>query len=283
MSEPSVAETCRAALQRLAPAAPVVETGSFDPSVPGAPRPGPIPSGPLAPGSWLLCATHEAVGPLWPGIDAAFGLRAGAARVLARRVPAGDTTFRADLALFGSLPGTVVAAPTDGPQVAKVVQTLLERSGPAYVRLPADGPALPGEAGFSFGRAPERRAGTDLAVWAVGSMLAPALALAERLHGIGIEARVLDGASVKPLDVPAVLRAARETGAILTVEEHPASYGVGAAVAAVAAGSYPVPVRRVGWPDLADGRDVPASAFEIGPARLDEEAWELLKARGKVH
>jgi hypothetical protein len=283
MSGPSVAETCRAALQRLAPGAPVVETSSFDPSRPGSPRTGTVPSGPLGPGTWVLCATHEAVGSLWPGIDASFGTRAGAARVLARRVPAADTVPRADLALFGALPGTVVAAPTDGPQVAKVVQTLLERSGPAYVRLPADRPALPGEAGFSFGRAPERRSGSDLAVWAVGSTLGPALALAERLHGIGIEARVLDGASVKPLDVPSVMKAARETGAILTVEEHPASYGVGAAVAAVTAGSYPVPVRRVGLPDLAGGAEVPASAFEIAPARLDEEAWELLKARGKVH
>jgi transketolase C-terminal domain/subunit len=89
-------------------------------------------------------------------------------------------------------------------------------------------------------------------------------------------------ASVKPIDAPALLRAARDTGAILVVEEHTVVTGLGEAVAATVAENFAVPVRRVGVPDLFEmPSETPGG---LGPAgdRLRDEAWELLRLRGKV-
>ncbi|MCI4360778.1 MAG: transketolase family protein, partial [Thermoplasmata archaeon] len=120
---------------------------------------------------------------------------------------------------------------------------------------------------------------------AVGAMVARALDVAEELHRVGVEARVLDLASVKPFDQKALLKAARETGAILTMEEHSVLTGVGSLVAAATSENYPVPVRRLGVPDLFGESGDPWTLMDrygLSKERALEEAWDLLKMRGKV-
>ena len=96
---------------------------------------------------------------------------------------------------------------------------------------------------------------------------------------------MLDFASVKPFDEPALLRAARDTGAILVLEEHSVLTGVGALVAATTSENYPVPVRRLGIPDLfpeSVDPGAPLDRYGLSAERVRDEAWELLRARGKV-
>jgi transketolase len=190
-----------------------------------------------------------------------------------------------DIGLMRDLPGMTVVVPADVPTTEAATRVLAGVPGPAYLRL--TGEPLPniGHDTFQVGRAPVVRSGADLTVVAIGAFVSRALVLAEELGRVGVSVRVLDFASVKPFDEKALLRAARETGAILTMEEHSVLTGVGALVASATAEEYPVPVRRVGVPDLVlepgepqEGRDRHGMSVE----RCLEEAWTLLKARGKV-
>ncbi len=190
-----------------------------------------------------------------------------------------------DVGAMRGLPGMAVVVPADGPTVRSATYALHDRPGPAYLRL-ARGRLPPVTDGsFAVGRAAELRAGSDLTLVALGAMVAPALEVAEALGAIGVSVRVLDWASVKPCDEPALLRAARDTGAILVLEEHSVATGVGEMVAATTAENYPVPVRRVGLPDLFGESADPGATrgrYGFGLDRLRDEAWELLRARGKV-
>jgi transketolase len=190
-----------------------------------------------------------------------------------------------DLGLMRGLPGMTVIVPADAPTARAATFSVHERAGPAYVRL-TDGylPAVT-DGTFRIGKAAELRSGSDLTVVAVGSLVARALALAEELAQVGVSARVLDFASVKPFDEPALLRAARDTGAILVLEEHSVLTGVGALVASTTSENYPVPVRRVGIPDVFGESGDPSALLDrygMSLERIRDEAWELLRTRGKV-
>jgi len=199
-------------------------------------------------------------------------------------VGAAPPALRDDVGAFRSLPGMTVVAPADGPTVGTAVEALVSHEGPAYLRLPEE-TALPVTDGsFLLGRAHELRGGSDLTIVALGPTVARAVELAEDLLRVGLGARVLDVASVKPFDQAAILRAARDTGAILVVEPAPLATGVGALVAAMTSESYPVPVRCLGladaWPTAADRASLDAAGLSL--ERLRDEAWELLRRRGKV-
>jgi transketolase len=190
-----------------------------------------------------------------------------------------------DLGLMRGLPGMTVIAPADAPSARAATFAVAERSGPAYVRLSRENLPTVTNGAFQIGRAPELRAGTDLTIVAVGALVARGLEVAEELAKVGISTRVLDFASVKPFDEPALLRAARDTGAILVLEEHTVLTGVGALVAATTSENYPVPVRRVGVPDVfGESGEGWALLDQYGMSleRIRDEAWELLKLRGKV-
>ncbi|MCI4318342.1 MAG: transketolase family protein, partial [Thermoplasmata archaeon] len=133
-----------------------------------------------------------------------------------------------DIGLMRDLPGMAVVVPADAPTTQSAVRVLAGASGPAYLRL--TGEPLPniGHDSFQLGRAAVVHSGTDLTIVAVGAFVARALDVAEELGRVGVSVRVLDFASVKPFDEKALLRAARETGAILTMEEHSVLTGVGA-------------------------------------------------------
>ncbi len=188
-----------------------------------------------------------------------------------------------DLDVMRAVPGMTVAAPADGPSASAALLAVAARDGPAYVRLPSAAARTVTEGRFALGRAEELRSGSDLAIVAYGGAVARALDVAGALARGGVSARVLDVASLKPLDEAAVLRAARDTGAVLTMEEHALLGGIGETVAAAVAENAPVPVRRVGVPDVFVGSGAAElDRAGLGAERALDEAWELLRLRGKV-
>ena len=158
-----------------------------------------------------------------------------------------------DLALMSAIPGMVVVNPCDGPEMRRAVKALLDYDGPAYLRLGrmAVESVTDETQGYEFtlGKAAMLRDGADVTLAATGLMVQRALAAAEMLAAKGVSARVLDFHTIKPLDTEAVLAAARETGCIVTSEEHSVIGGLGSAVASVCAENCPVPVVRHGVMD----------------------------------
>ena len=158
-----------------------------------------------------------------------------------------------DLALMSAIPGMVVVNPCDGPEMRRAVKALLDYDGPAYLRLgrmavESVTDETPGYE-FTLGKAAMLRDGADVTLAATGLMVQRAMTAAEMLAAKGVSARVLDFHTIKPLDTEAVLAAARETGCIVTSEEHSVIGGLGSAVASVCAENCPVPVVRHGVMD----------------------------------
>lgn len=157
-----------------------------------------------------------------------------------------------DVTLMRVLPNMTVLVPADAVEAAACVRAAADLPGPVYVRLSrAATPVVFGEGyRFEIGRAAVLREGTDLAVVACGTVVAAALEAAERLAAEGVEARVIDMATVKPLDEERLVAAARECGAILAVEEHQAAGGLGGAIAELLARRFPVPVEFAAVQDV---------------------------------
>ena len=158
-----------------------------------------------------------------------------------------------DLALMSAIPGMVVVNPCDGPEMRRAVKALLDYDGPAYLRLgrmavESVTDETPGYE-FTLGKAAMLRDGADVTLAATGLMVQRAMTASEMLAAKGVSARVLDFHTIKPLDTEAVLAAARETGCIVTSEEHSVIGGLGSAVASVCAENCPVPVVRHGVMD----------------------------------
>lgn len=147
-----------------------------------------------------------------------------------------------DVALACALPGFTVVVPADGVTAAAATRTMVDREGPFFLRCgrPKVPQIYPDESRFHLGKANELREGNDVTIIANGIMVAMALDAAEGLSTEGVEARVLDMHTVKPIDVAAIERAANETGAVIVAEEHLAYGGLGATVAMVLAERKPV-------------------------------------------
>lgn len=157
-----------------------------------------------------------------------------------------------DVALACSLPGFVVCVPSDEYQTRAAVEAAYRHKGPVYIRTgrpkaPVIYDGVPQD--FEFGRATVVREGTDATIVANGLMVGAAVVAHEKLRREGISVRVLDMATVKPLDEDAIRRAAEETGAIVTAEEHLIHGGLGARVAQVVCRTHPVPMEFVGLND----------------------------------
>ena len=152
-----------------------------------------------------------------------------------------------DVALACALPGVTVIVPADGPSTTKATAAMLEANGPTYLRLGRAKSAIvyPNGCDFEIGKANQLRDGDDVTIIANGLMVAPALDAATELAKSGISARVLDMHTVKPVDEQAIIKAARETRAIVVAEEHLAHGGLGSVVAMVTGRSAPVPLAFV--------------------------------------
>lgn len=158
-----------------------------------------------------------------------------------------------DFALMRVLPGMLVCCPCDGHEMRLAVEALLNYEGPAYLRLQRSvedifTDEIPGYH-FELGKGVTLREGKDVTLIATGLMVNTARKAAELLAAEGIDARVIDMHTIKPLDEELVLAAARETGAIVTSEEHSVIGGLGGAVAELLAEKCPVPVLRHGVND----------------------------------
>ncbi len=158
-----------------------------------------------------------------------------------------------DFALMRSIPGMVVLCPSDEVEAAAAVKASYEYVGPVYLRFGRLAiPVFHDESNFKFeiGKGEVLREGSDVAIIATGLMVYEALKAAETLAAEGIDARVINFCSIKPLDREMALKAARDCGRIITCEEHSIIGGLGEAVSAVVAESgIPCVVRRIGIND----------------------------------
>lgn len=177
-----------------------------------------------------------------------------------------------DLALMRAIPGMVVINPADDVEARAAVRAAYEHDGPVYLRLGRLAvPVINDEADYQFelGKGITLRDGTDCTVIATGLCVCEALSAAERLAEKGIQARVIDIHTIKPLDEALVIRAAEETGRIFTVEEHSVIGGLGAAVAEVLCEKCPTKLTRIGVNDVF-GESGPAKEL-LHKYKLDAE------------
>ncbi len=182
-----------------------------------------------------------------------------------------------DIALMRTIPGMVIINPADDIESRAAVFAAAEHDGPVYLRFGRL--ALPRiydeNYKFEIGKAVKLREGTDVTIIATGLMVNEALIARDNLSEIGISAAVLNIHTIKPIDREAVIQAAKETGAIVTAEEHSVIGGLGGAVAEVICESVPVPVLRVGVEDVF-GRSGPAvemlHIYGLDAATITEKA-----------
>lgn len=156
-----------------------------------------------------------------------------------------------DIALMRTIPGMVILNPADGVEAKQALHAAAEWDGPVYLRFGRLAvPVITDEKeAFVIGKGKELVAGTDVTIIATGLLVNEALIAAEQLKAEGISARVINMATIKPLDKDIVLKAAAETGCIVTAEEHSIIGGLGSAVAEAVCEENPVPVVRVGVND----------------------------------
>lgn len=163
---------------------------------------------------------------------------------------ASHQTFE-DIALMRTIPGMTVINPSDGVSADKLLQQAVAMNGPCYIRLGrAAVPVFYGEDDIiTMGKGNTVKDGKDVSIIATGIMVNEAVTAAEKLAAEGIEARVIDIHTIKPLDEEIIIKAAEETGAIVTAEEHSVLGGLGSAVAEVVVKNAPVKMAMVGQKD----------------------------------
>lgn len=193
-----------------------------------------------------------------------------------------------ELGVLRNLPNMTVFCPADPQDVSRVVRASMTLRGPAYIRLGRNNePNVTGMSeAFRIGEGAVLREGRDVSLLGCGRLMANVLKAADVLAAEGIAARVVNVATLKPIDRAMVLRCARETGGILTVEEHSVLGGLGSAVAEVLAegGEVPVRFRRLGTPDAfcrlhAEHREL-EEHFGLDGAGIARAARDLLGSGG---
>lgn len=191
-----------------------------------------------------------------------------------------------DIAVARAIPGLAVVLPADRHETRRMVEALVEHKGGVYIRIGRnpveDVYPLAESCPFVLGKAVTMKEGGDITIIAAGETVKVALDTAKLLKGSGISCRVLNMHTIKPLDEEAIIRAARETGCILTVEEHSIHGGLGAAVSEVVVQHQPVPMRIIGIPDEPAIAGKTAEVFKhygIHAEHLQQVALELLKGK----
>lgn len=170
-----------------------------------------------------------------------------------------------DLAVTRAIPGLDVMMPADRHEAKKMIEALVKYDRPVYLRIgrnPVEDSYVSEDYEFQIGRAVTMMAGNDITIIAAGETVRLALDSAEALKLEGINCRVLNMHTIKPLDKEAILKAAQETGRIITIEEHSVYGGLGSAIAEVVSQNHPVPVRILGLPDEPAVAGKTAEVFE---------------------
>ena len=189
-----------------------------------------------------------------------------------------------DIALMRALPNMTVVVPADAAETAQVIRWAASYQGPVYIRM---GRAkvedvISPDAEFVPGKSTTLADGSDVTLMACGIMTQQALQAAKMHAEKGISARVINMSSIKPIDEAAIVKAAKETGAIVTCEEHTVMGGLGSAVAEVVVRHCPVPMAMVGTEDVF-GQSGKASevlkVYGLTPEHIALEAKKLVEAK----
>lgn len=189
-----------------------------------------------------------------------------------------------DIALMRALPNMTVVVPADAAETAQVIRWAASYQGPVYIRM---GRAkvedvISPDAEFVPGKSTTLADGSDVTIMACGIMTQQALQAAKMLAEEGISTRVINMSSIKPIDEAAIVKAAKETGAIVTCEEHTVMGGLGSAVAEVVVRQCPVPMAMVGTEDVF-GQSGKASevlkVYGLTPEHIALEAKKLVEAK----
>lgn len=169
-----------------------------------------------------------------------------------------------DIALMNSLPNMTVIVPADHKEAMQATKAAAEMYGPVYLRFGrCNTEDIFGEDyKFEIGKGIELKEGSDITVIATGMMVAKALEAAKELEGEGISLRVINMSTIKPIDREIIVKAARETKAIITAEEHSIIGGLGAMVSSVVCDEYPTRVRMIGIKDVFGQSGTPEELME---------------------
>lgn len=192
-----------------------------------------------------------------------------------------------DIGIMRSMPGVTIVDPTDETMLVSILPEIIDTAGVFYIRLFRKTKVKIYNEGtrFSIGKAHLAREGSDVTLIASGAAMVPeALDAAEKLQERGISARVVDMFTIKPLDTAAVVAAARETRAVVSIENHNIYGGLGSAVAeALAENQCSVPFRRIGFPDTVGETgtlDYMKQHFGLDSESIVRTALELLQKEG---
>ena len=190
-----------------------------------------------------------------------------------------------DIALMRTIPGMTIINPADAVETEAAVKAAVAHNGPVYLRFGRYAvPTFNNPANYSFelGRGIEIRDGKDVSIVATGLTVHMAIEAAAQLAADGISARVINIHTIKPIDADILVKAAKETGAIVTAEEHSIIGGLGSAVAEVLSEKYPVPMRRIGVADkYGKSGQVPELLAEYGitTENIVANAKEVIKMK----
>jgi transketolase len=156
-----------------------------------------------------------------------------------------------DIALMRVLPNMTVLAPCDFEETKKAVLAAAKMKGPVYIRYGREKtPVITSkQSKFQIGEADILRQGKDVTIIACGSMVSEVLMAADELVKQKISAEVINCHTIKPIDKATIIKSAKKTGKVITVEEHQVTGGLGSAVAEVLSQNYPVPMKIIGMPD----------------------------------
>lgn len=188
-----------------------------------------------------------------------------------------------DLALMRTIPGMVIINPADDIEAQLAVKAAIDHNGPVYMRFGrlAVEDVNPADYKFELGKGVELKGGNDVTIIATGLMVQEALKAAAELEADGINARVINIHTIKPIDRDIIIKAAKETGAIVTAEEHYIMGGLGSAVAEVVCEAAPCPVKIIGT-DRYGKSGKPSELFEeygLTAENIKNKVKEVIKLK----
>lgn len=192
-----------------------------------------------------------------------------------------------DIALMMVLPNMIVIVPADAVETSKAIKAAADYNGPVCVRLGrADVPTITIEKEpFKIGKATILRKGSDVTLIGTGIMVSVCLDAAESLEKEGVDARVINMSTIKPIDEETLGKAAVETGAIVTAEEHNVEMGMGTAISMVIAEKKHVPMKRVGIPDVfgeSGSSDELMEKYGLTVKNIVNAAHDVLRRKDKL-
>ena len=188
-----------------------------------------------------------------------------------------------DLSLICSLPSFTVVSPADTIETVQAIKTAADTKGPFYIRLSRAATPVVHDDGYKFelGKAEEIRAGSDVTIVATGVMVSVSLDAADMLAAEGVSARVLNVHTLKPVDEATIVAAARETGAVVSAEEHYFHGGLGSIVAQTVVQNHPVPVEMValqGYSESAKAEELMVK-YGLTPEKVKEAALKAISRK----